>query len=158
MHEKSTEFKPIMRDFQEKDLVRSVDIIYETLGKSMAKKAREDLSEGLRSKTHIYSYLKRKVFDLNGQVIALIGVYKLSTHPENLFGVCWFAVDKGYQGKGLGKELLTWAMEETRKNKKDILFVWATKEAVPFYGKFGFEESYMDLKPKETRILLAKEL
>lgn len=145
-------------DFQKNDLAHSVNIMRETQGKLIAKKAKIDFMEGLNPKTHEYTFLKRKVIKLNNKPIAICGVYQLKTHPRHVFGVCWFGIKKKYQKNGLGTKLLKWVIAESKKHKKKYLIVWLTKNAFSFYRQFGFKESTMKVTPKEARILLVKKI
>ena len=142
--------KVLFKDFDEKHIEDSLKIIEITLGKKMAEKASIDFKEGCD-----YSFVKRKTIMIEDKVIGLGGLYRLKNHPENILGICWFAIHPKYQNKGLGTQLMDWYIKEGQYNSK-ILFVWSTEEAVSFYEKFGFKKSNLDINPKETNILLVK--
>ncbi|HOX30639.1 MAG TPA: GNAT family N-acetyltransferase [Candidatus Paceibacterota bacterium] len=157
--------RPAMRDFKESDIFRCTKIISETLGAYNARLAKRHFFEGLDLKAEAksrkfykYTYLKRKVLVLGDEPIAIGGTYRINTFPEEMMGIDWFAVKKEYQRQGFGTRLVKWSIDDVIRRDKKVLFVWATKKAVSFYDRFDFKRVNLDLKPKETSILLVKKV
>lgn len=150
--------KFVLRNFLKKDISSCARIINRTLGKTDAGFAKIDFCEGINPKTGEYVFLKRKVVVSNGKIIGIGGIYRLDTHPKNISGICWFAVHPDYQDKGVGTKLMNWQIAEAKKHKDKLLFVWAIRKVVPFYKRFGFKKSHMKIRPRESKILLVKEL
>lgn len=148
-----------IRNFREEDLYACVKIIENALGKTDAKNAKKDFLEGLHPKINEYVYLKRVVATKDKKIIGIAGVYRLATQPAELVGICWYAVDSEYQKKGVGTALMQKMEKISEKSHSKIFFVWATKEAVPFYEKFKFKiNKKIKLKPVESKILMTKSI
>ena len=106
-----------------------------------------------------YSFVKRKVVTEGRKVVAIVSVYRLNAHPRDVMGVDWFAIDPGHWRKGLGTRLVGWAIAQARSHRKDTIFVWSIKKAVPFYKKLGFRQSKRRiLRESKRTVLLAKKI
>lgn len=148
-----------IRNFKEKDLIPCIKIIRKTLGEVHAKKAREDFLEGIYPKTNEYVYLKRIVAFKDKNLVGVAGIYTLVTHHKEFAGICWYAVRPEYQKKGIGKLLMQKMEKMATKLHYKLFFVWATKEAAPFYKKFGFKiNRRLKLEPIESKTLMTKNL
>ena len=97
------------RDFRKEDVEPCVKLIVKTIGKNREKRCRKELLFGLANDSY-YSFLKRKVVTANGKVIAIVGVYNFKSHPKNMIGIDWFAIDSKYQNKGIGTKLVKWCI------------------------------------------------
>lgn len=68
-----------------------------------------------------------------------------------------FAVDKSYEGKGLGRKLMTLIKENLAYNKTYSAFRFLTVDAyisaVPFYEKNGFRQLVSEDENKHTRLM-----
>ena len=69
-----------------------------------------------------------------------------SFHPQNIepytergFQLRGMATIPGYQGKGMGNQLLNFAIVYLRGQKANYLWCNARKKALNFYGSIGFE-------------------
>lgn len=71
------------------------------------------------------------------------GVVNHMDHGEEI-ELCDFYVDPFFKGKGYGKELIRFFMEEARKKGKKKVFLWVLKDNLParrFYERNGFKAS-----------------
>lgn len=141
-----------------KDLNECTKIIEVGLGTKDAEYARVDFLEGICPKTNEYSFLKRRVVLIEDKIVGICGPYQLATHPKEYTGICWYAVLPEFRNKGIGTALLRDCEKIAKKKEYRKLFVWATKEALGFYIKNNFKKSNKKLKPKETNILLLKNI
>ncbi len=150
-----------MRDFEKNDMVPVLAIMQKAMNigrnKNTTLDVMRDLESGLSPEPRYYSFLRRKVITHKKSVVAICGVYRLNSHPSDILGICWFAVDPQYQGKGIGTQCMEWCIEMARETGSKSLFVWASTKAAPFYSKFGFARSSLKLLPKESSILMIKE-
>jgi len=148
-----------IREFRKEDIPACIEIIKETLGEHNANLARGDFWEGIKLKLNEYAFLKRIVACKSKRIIAIAGVYRLVTHPNEFVGICWYGIKPKYQRKGIGSELMNRMEKIARKEEYKFFFVWAAKKAVPFYDKFGFKiNKKLKLIPVESRILMTKKL
>jgi len=83
----------------------------------------------------------------------------LSAYTDNILGIDWLAVDPEYQSKGIGSRLVKWSERRARIYKKNVLFVWSVKAAIPFYKRHGFRKSSIipiDMEEDREAVFLAK--
>ncbi len=58
-------------------------------------------------------------------------------------------IDRNYRGKGLGKQLIEWAIERAKKRGAHLIQLTTDKsrpEAISFYSRLGFQESHEGFK------------
>ncbi len=67
----------------------------------------------------------------------LVGAGRALADGRDCSYICDIAVLPGYQGTGLGKQIVATLVERSRGHKKIILYAVPGKE--PFYKKFGFK-------------------
>ncbi len=90
--------------------------------------------------TNIRSYI---VAESNG---GIVGYVALHIHSISLAEIRSLVVDKEYQGKGIGKELVKRALEEGEKLAvKEVLSLTYNKE---FFEKLGFHEIQKEKIPE----------
>ena len=79
------------------------------------------------------SLFKSFVYDNGGQ---LIGAGRALADGMDCSYICDIAVLPSHQGAGLGKQVVSHLVEQSRGHKKIILYAVPGRE--PFYRKFGF--------------------
>ena len=97
------------------------------------------------------------IIESDGEVI---GVGRLHLIPTNIAQVRYMAVKEGYQGKGIGTNLIKNLEETARVNKVSSIVLQARENAVKFYEKHGFhkkEKSFL-LYEKIQHYLMEKNL
>ncbi len=75
-----------------------------------------------------------------------IGFTRIVTDEASFAWICDVIVDEDYRGKGLGKWMVGYAVEDERI--KGTLQLLATKDAHDLYKKFGFEYKECMFKPR----------
>jgi predicted N-acetyltransferase YhbS len=92
--------------------------------------------------------------DEGGTVVATLQMTQipgLSNQGAELALIEAVRVDSGLRGRGLGAELVTWAMDEARRRgcRSVELFTHLTRgDAQRFYEKLGFERSHAGMRRK----------
>jgi ribosomal protein S18 acetylase RimI-like enzyme len=112
------EYKIRIRKMKKTDIPVIGRIVSRVLSCSDAKKAREDMTEQSKE---LYPDEGSFVAEINGQVIGLIGYWRLSHFPKNVAWLDWFAVDKEYENHGIGSELLNHMLHILSKKNFKIL-------------------------------------
>lgn len=77
----------------------------------------------------------------DGEVVCT-ATFHLQKHPDfkgNAYQLRGMATSPGFQGKGIGKELLQFAIVYLRESQADYLWCKARKAAYSFYLNQGFE-------------------
>jgi predicted GNAT family N-acyltransferase len=91
--------------------------------------------------TFCEEYLQQEIHD------QLLGAYTgtllsacciLTPMDNNIVQLRQMAVDSGLQGKGIGRQLILFAEEQSRNNGFTQLMMHARKEAKGFYEKLGY--------------------
>jgi ribosomal protein S18 acetylase RimI-like enzyme len=91
---------------------------------------------------------------------------------SNVLGFCQYDLNEGelyqiqihpkFQGKGYGKRLYTFVEEDFKVNKKHLISLYATLNAVPFYESLGFsviKEILFDLGAQKMKMMeMSKDL
>lgn len=76
-----------------------------------------------------------------GKIVGSIAIVKISKDVAQLR---WYLVDPGFRGIGLGKKLISEALEYCRENKFKSVFLWTTSKltaAAQLYYKSGFRRT-----------------
>lgn len=79
------------------------------------------------------------VAELNGKVVGSIAIVKADNFTAQLR---WFLIEPHIRGKGLGKKLITTAIEFCKENNYSRVFLWTIsnlKAARHLYECYGFE-------------------
>jgi len=79
------------------------------------------------------------------QVIALTGLYTEKEDDEDSCWLGWFCLDERYRGKGFGKELFNFSIEQAKSTSKRYLHIYTYngkeyKVAINMYNSYGFKE------------------
>lgn len=79
------------------------------------------------------------------QVIALTGLYIEEEDDEDSCWLGWFCLDERYRGKGFGKELFNFSIEQVKRISKRYLHIYTYnskkyKPAIHMYKSYGFKE------------------
>lgn len=76
-----------------------------------------------------------------GQLVGVV-TFMVNGHPhynwENAVQLRGMAVLETYQGKGVGKKLVSYGESEILKKNKDLIWMNAREIAVPFYQSLGY--------------------
>lgn len=84
---------------------------------------------------HLGLYLETK--------LVCVATFHLENHKElpaqKAYRLRGMATDEKHQGKGLGKKILCFAIDELKKRKCDLLWCNARVIAFPFYLKLGLQ-------------------
>ena len=127
-----------LRCFEPSDISRCVEIVTDTLGPEDGRSAEADFIYGLTAPNTEYDWVERLVAEVDGQVVGVTGVYHDMAHPAGCAGVCWFAVARGEQRKGIGTDLMD-AIEKVATSKgAQSLFAYTYDGAVSFYEKRAY--------------------
>jgi len=76
----------------------------------------------------------------------LIGVARLQFPEQNIAQLRYMAIDRRYQNKGIGREIVAYMEDIARKNNAEQLILHARNNALGFYEKLGYkitEKSYL---------------
>jgi len=76
----------------------------------------------------------------------LIGVARLQFPEQNIAQLRYMAIDRRYQNKGIGREIVAYMEDIARKNNAEQLILHARDNALGFYEKLGYkitEKSYL---------------
>lgn len=95
----------------------------------------------------IYDFVKSQeknreniwVAELNEKVVGSIAIVKVDDSTVQLR---WFLIEPDIRGKGLGKQLMTTAIEFCKENNYSKVFLWTIsnlKAARHLYKRYGFE-------------------
>ncbi len=90
----------------------------------------------------------------------IAGFVSFGKKGNNLFIDMWATV-KEFRGKGIGAALLRWSETWARSNRCEAIELWAFKDAVPIYLKYGYEfvrGQEMALSKTETFSLMTKKI
>ena len=173
MDKKTDKYPVRIRELSKRDIKESVKIINKTLGKHSADLALEDLhlmlkpvsrhrfqkGEKVRLNDTSYTFTRTRVaVNKKNRVVGLGGIYRLDTHPNKVVGIDWFAIDPRYQNMGVGSRFIKWMIKEAKRRNNRVLFVWEARSAEPFYKRFGFRRSNMNIGPRESSVLLIKHI
>ena len=93
------------------------------------------------------------------EVVGIVGLYQPKEDSES-YWLGWYAVHPDRRKKGIGKKLLTFAIEKTKRDGKKSLKLYTSdspKERIAqtVYEKMGFEE--IDRYPKNDYIEIIRE-
>lgn len=93
------------------------------------------------------------VYELKGKVIGILSIGDTAdSDKKGAFELWRIYIEKAYQNKGIGSELIKFAQNEAVRLKYKEMVIWAFKEnkrAVSFYKKHGFivdKEEYLGEK------------
>ena len=94
------------------------------------------------------------------KVVACLIVYLESSNRGQLMQM---AVDKSYQGKGIGRSLVTFALQKCAEQALKEIFCHARETVTGFYDSLGFEaydEPFLEagIKHQNMRIFLSKKM
>lgn len=119
-----------------------------------------------------YEWLYKKYGDLKvkfylaiyeNKIIGIVGYYTNKSDYLESDWLAWFAVDPLYRRKGVGKQLLEFIINNSKKRKKQFLRVYTSdeaekKEAQLLYEKEGFKLIKKELSPNKDYMIFFKEL
>jgi ribosomal protein S18 acetylase RimI-like enzyme/pimeloyl-ACP methyl ester carboxylesterase len=94
------------------------------------------------------------VDDKTQKIIGVIGVYEEWEDSEEACWLGWYGVDPEYRGKGIGSQLLDFAITKARNRNKQYLRLYTSTEenekaAQSIYEKYGFR--VMRGRPREKK-------
>ena len=124
-----------IRKYKNTDKRECVKLITSSLGVSCGKLCRGQFSAKTGNGPNDYSFFNRWVAIEKDKIIGVCGIYRTNSTPSGFWGIDWFVVDESQRNNGVGRALLLTAT----KGVKGKIFVWATKRAMKFYSKMGFE-------------------
>lgn len=140
----------MIKELTKKDLNATVDLHYKSIVPVWNKLGRKWDRKGIIEYMN-FTFRKGKVFGyfLNNKLVGIIGI--VAEKKDKYAEVEHVLVDKKYQKKGIGKELMVFIEKYARKNFKFIkelrLSVLVKNPAVGFYEKRGFtKKSYNMIK------------
>lgn len=92
---------------------------------------------------HIRSLEYFVAVNTNEKVVGLIGMYTLIENYEDTIWIGWYCVHKKHRGRGIGKLLLDFVIDEARKRGKNYICLYTSTErneakAQEIYEKYGF--------------------
>ena len=148
----------MIREFVEIDIPSCVKLVGICLSHEFEVDAAKDFVDGLTCPNSEYVTCKRIVWEENGIIIGVCGIYRTDQHPLDHAGICWFGVHPKHRRNGIGSALINWCLQEAVKQKFTTLFVWSVESARSFYERFGFKAVDAYLKPKESDISMIKNL
>lgn len=98
----------------------------------------------------------------SSQIIAITGLYTELEDDEDSCWLGWFCLDKRYRGKGFGKELLNFSIEQAKSISKRYLHIYTYdsqeyKVAINMYKHYNFIEYNVE-ETKYKRDLYFKKL
>lgn len=101
------------------------------------------VAAGLAEFIQSYSPEKDRIWlvEAKDQIIGSVGVVGRSKTVAQLR---WFLVHPDYRGLGIGKKLLTEALQFCKQCRYKTVFLWTTSgqaEAVRLYARFGFKKT-----------------
>jgi len=124
-----------IRKYKKMDKRECVKIIANSLGETCGRMSKGHFSARTGNRPDDYAFFHRMVAIEGKKVIGICGIYRTNTTPQDFWGIDWFAVDKKYRNRGVGKALFS----AVTKGVKGKIFVWATKKAIKFYEKMGLK-------------------
>jgi len=125
------------------------------------KKEQKTLEASIDKETLSYVLKENEIKDIqywvakdkkNSRIIAMTGLYTELEDDEDSCWLGWFCLDKRYRGKGFGKELLNFSIEQAKSLSKRYLHIYTYnskeyKVAINMYKSYGFKEYHV----KNTR-------
>lgn len=105
--------------------------------------SKETLTRELQNKESFWFFIQNDSFTI-GYLKLNIGSAQTELHSEQYLEVERIYLDKKYQGKGYGSQMIQFAISKAKRlNKTKIwLGVWdQNPQAIDFYNRAGFEES-----------------
>ncbi len=126
-----------IRDYAAPDKPALLGLLQKNIPGYFAQSELADLATYLDHETEQYF-----VAEINGEVIAAGGLNFKDDHRTGV--ISWDFVDPEFQGKGVGKKLLSYRMDLLR-NMTNVtrIIVRTTQKSYRFYEKNGFELRYV---------------
>jgi len=97
----------------------------------------QDAGREYSNKPGYWVFLKGK------KVVGIIGLYEYGRNAKNVSWLGWFCVDPAFRKRGIGSELLEYAIAAAKKSGKKRLRLYTTNDpneadAQKLYEKYGF--------------------
>jgi ribosomal protein S18 acetylase RimI-like enzyme len=82
--------------------------------------------------------------DENSNVVGITGIYSYLKDREDAIWLAWFCVDPEQRGKGIGKKLIEYTLDVTKKYNKKYFRLYTSSDpneaaAQYLYEKYGFK-------------------
>lgn len=130
-----------IRNMKHSDIAKIVRIISRDLGQLDGRKAQKDMAEQQQK-----LYVDGQVFvaEANGELLGVIGYWRMPYHPKKVCWMDWFGVEKSHKRMGIGSALLSHMLKALAKKKYKMLCCEKSSRDIPaklFYEKHGFKEA-----------------
>jgi len=88
-----------------------------------------------------------------GNIVGIIGLYGQEDDIKEAFWVGWFCVDPAFRGRGIGRELLEFAIQRSRAEGKKYLRLYTSDDpneavAQTLYEKLGFKVTKKNVRQR----------
>lgn len=119
----------------------------------------QDFWERSQLKTLEYFAVK----DIAGNVVGVTGLYTEKIETPDIVWLGWYSVHPLYRGKGYGRAILQWTIDEAKHRGFKIMRLYTGDDAAEataqiVYEKFGFKEIAREKKEGDSYTTLYKEL
>lgn len=95
----------------------------------------KDVFKRLKESDYEYYVLKNK-----NKIIGVTGLYTIKKDKREANWLGWTCINCKYQGKGIGKKLVEFIINKSKKKNKKYLRVYTNIDKVGFYEKLGFKK------------------
>ena len=97
------------------------------------------------------------------KIVALTGFYQKTKHSEDEIWLGWFTVIPEARGKGVGRQVLEWTINEARNKGYKFFRLWTTTDpdeavAQKLYGSLGINIYKKEFDEKSGDTILYREL
>ena len=101
--------------------------------------------------------------DENEDVCGITGLYGNKSDKDEALWLSWFCVNPKHRGRGIGKQLIEFSIEEAKKHRKKYLRLYTSDDANEadaqfLYEQYGFKIFKREEKAGYTLIYREKEL
>lgn len=147
----------VTRPMEPKDVPGALVIAKEGWDRATAQVVEPDFQEMFSARAYRPFYYVAELFS-DDHIIGIAG-YSSSLLYWGIYEIFWVGVAKKWQGKGLGKKLVTTVLEDIEPIADAILLV---TDKPKFYHPFGFKETHnfhrLTMSPDPHDVLMIKEI
>lgn len=101
-------------------------------------------------------------YDESNKMIGVTGLYQRQEDQDDAVWLSWYCVDPKERGKGYGKAILEWTIEEAKRRGFALMKLWTTEDpneaiAQKLYEKLGFKITGTEKRKDQQYTVLYRE-